>query len=77
MEVVILNEAKMNSLEIAQLVKTEHRNVKVSIERLMKSGVIRCASMTNSEEINNLDSLRLSMQKLCALKRDGLPTRWG
>ncbi|RYZ92012.1 MAG: DNA-binding protein [Moraxellaceae bacterium] len=44
----------MTSFEIAELVETEHRNVKLSIERLMKKGVIQQSSMTNVEKINNL-----------------------
>ncbi|EPR9358070.1 phage antirepressor KilAC domain-containing protein [Acinetobacter baumannii] len=45
---------KMTSLEISELVQSEHRNVKVSIERLMQKGVIRNTPMTNFERINNL-----------------------
>ena len=52
--IVNFNLISMNSLEIAELVKTEHRNVKVSIERLIKKGVIRDTPMTNVEKINNL-----------------------
>ncbi|OTG85860.1 hypothetical protein B9T31_09720 [Acinetobacter sp. ANC 4558] len=52
--IINLNTASMNSLEISELVQTEHRNVKVSIDRLMKKGVIRNAPMTNVEKINNL-----------------------
>lgn len=44
----------MNSLEISELVETEHRNVKVSIERLMQKGIIQHSSMTNLKKINNL-----------------------
>ena len=33
------NVQQMTSLEIAELVGTEHRNVKVSIDRLIKKGV--------------------------------------
>ncbi len=51
---VNFNTASMTSLEIAELVKTEHRNVKLSIERLMEKGVIRHSPMTNIEKINNL-----------------------
>ncbi|ENX15548.1 hypothetical protein F895_02094 [Acinetobacter sp. CIP 64.2] len=50
----------MTSLEIAELVETEHRNVKVSIERLMKKGVIQHSPMTNVEKINNL-GLRITV----------------
>lgn len=48
------NVQTMTSLEIADLVQSEHRNVKVSIERLMQKGVIRNTPMTNFERINNL-----------------------
>ena len=44
----------MNHIEIAQLVQTEPRNVKLSIERLMKKGVIQQSPMANVEKINNL-----------------------
>nr|WP_314523986.1 phage antirepressor KilAC domain-containing protein [uncultured Acinetobacter sp.] len=52
--IVPLLTQSMTSLEIAELVETEHRNVKLSIERLMKKGVIQHSSMTNFEKINNL-----------------------
>lgn len=51
---VNLNTVSVSSLDIAELVKTEHRNVKISIERLMEKGVIRHTPMTNVEKINNL-----------------------
>ena len=44
----------INHIEIAELVRTEPRNVKLSIERLMLKGVIRHSPMTNVERINNL-----------------------
>lgn len=44
----------MNHIEIAQIVDTEPRNVKLSIERLMRKGIIQQSSMTNVEKINNL-----------------------
>lgn len=52
--IVPLLTQSMTSLEIAELVETEHRNVKLSIERLMKKGVIQHSSMANVEKINNL-----------------------
>lgn len=51
---ILTHNQSMTSLQIAELVETEHRNVKVSIERLMKRGVIRDTPMTNFEKINNL-----------------------
>lgn len=44
----------INHIEIAELVRTEPRNVKLSIERLMLKGVIQDSPMTNIERINNL-----------------------
>ena len=44
----------INHIEIAELVRTEPRNVKLSIERLMLKGVIQDSPMTNVERINNL-----------------------
>ena len=44
----------INHIEIAELVRTEPRNVKLSIERLMLKGVIQDTPMTNIERINNL-----------------------
>ncbi|WP_336932419.1 phage antirepressor KilAC domain-containing protein [Acinetobacter bereziniae] len=52
--IVPLQTQTMNSLEISELVQSEHRNVKVSIERLMQKGVIRNTPMTNFGRINNL-----------------------
>lgn len=51
---ILTQNQSMTSLEIAELVETEHRNVKLSIERLIKRGVIRDTPMTNLEKINNL-----------------------
>lgn len=51
---ILTHNQSMTCLQIAELVETEHRNVKVSIERLMKRGVIRDTPMTNFEKINNL-----------------------
>lgn len=44
----------MTSLEIAELVGSQHKDVKRSIERLMDKGIIRSAPMANFEIINNL-----------------------
>lgn len=52
--IVSIQAQSMNSLEISELVQSEHRNVKVSIERLIQKGVIRNTPMTNFEKINNL-----------------------
>lgn len=46
--------AAMTSLEIAELVGSRHDNVKVSIERLAESGIIRPPALQVFEEINNL-----------------------
>lgn len=51
---ILTQNQSMTSVEIADLVETEHRNVKLSIERLIKRGVIRDTPMTNIEKINNL-----------------------
>ncbi|EPM2288919.1 Rha family transcriptional regulator [Escherichia coli] len=47
-------KASMTSLEIAELVGSQHKDVKRSIERLMDKGIIRSAPMANFEIINNL-----------------------
>lgn len=47
-------EATMSSLEIAELVGSRHDNVKVTIERLAKKGVIQLPAMQDFEKINNL-----------------------
>lgn len=55
MNTVIFNgKASMTSLEIAELVGSQHKDVKRSIERLMDKGIIRSAPMANFEIINNL-----------------------
>lgn len=43
------NPQSMTSLEIAELVNTEHRNVKVSIERLVKKSIIQYSPLTKVE----------------------------
>lgn len=55
MNTAIFNgKASMTSLEIAELVGSQHKDVKRSIERLMDKGIIRSAPMANLEIINNL-----------------------
>ncbi|HAJ2116016.1 TPA: DNA-binding protein [Escherichia coli] len=55
MNTAIFNgKASMTSLEIAELVGSQHKDVKRSIERLMDKGIIRNAPMANFEIINNL-----------------------
>lgn len=55
MNTVIFNgKASMTSLEIAELVGSQHKDVKHNIERLMDKGIIRSAPMANFEIINNL-----------------------
>ncbi|EPT0294018.1 DNA-binding protein [Escherichia coli] len=48
------DKASMTSVEIAELVGSQHKDVKRSIERLMGKGIIRSAPMANFEIINNL-----------------------
>lgn len=55
MNTAIFNgKASMTSLEIAELVGSQHKDVKRSIERLMDKRIIRSAPMANFEIINNL-----------------------
>ncbi|MCN7876064.1 Rha family transcriptional regulator [Escherichia coli] len=55
MNTAIFNgKASMTSLELAELVGSQHKDVKRSIERLMDKGIIRSAPMANFEIINNL-----------------------
>ncbi|EEQ1657813.1 TPA: DNA-binding protein [Escherichia coli] len=51
---IFTDKASMTSVEIAELVGSQHKDVKRSIERLMGKGVIRSAPMANFEIINNL-----------------------
>ena len=44
----------ITSLEIANMVESRHTDVRRSIERLTKSGVIQLAPLAFSEQINNL-----------------------
>ncbi|EEQ1489087.1 DNA-binding protein [Escherichia coli] len=52
---------KMTSIEIAELVGSRPDNVKISIERLAKSGVIQLPALQVFEKINNL-GLRRSVE---------------
>ncbi|EES3797656.1 Rha family transcriptional regulator [Escherichia coli] len=55
MNTAIFNgKVSMTSVEIAELVGSQHKDVKRSIERLMDKGIIRSAPMANFEIINNL-----------------------
>lgn len=45
---------QMTSVQIAEITNTEHRNVKISIERLMKKEVIQLTSMTKVENKQSL-----------------------
>lgn len=53
-EMVVINEARMTSSEIAELVGKRHDNVKRTIETLVKNGVIQSPQI---EEIENKQSL--------------------
>ena len=48
------SDATMNSREIADLLETQHGNVRISIERLAKRGVIQLPSMQLVEDIQSL-----------------------
>lgn len=45
---------KMTSIEIAELVESRHSNVKVSIDRLVKRGVIKPPALQHTNIINDL-----------------------
>ena len=51
---LISNTASMDSKEIAELTGKQHYNVRISIERLAKRGVIRLPSTQLVENINSL-----------------------
>lgn len=53
-ELINSNAIKMTSIEIAELVGSRPDNVKISIERLAKSGVIQLPALQVFEKINNL-----------------------
>ncbi|HBB8669924.1 TPA: Rha family transcriptional regulator [Escherichia coli] len=61
MEICILEKPSMTSIEIAELVGSRPDNVKISIERLAKSGVIQLPALQVFEKINNL-GLRRSVE---------------
>ncbi|EBF6316837.1 TPA: Rha family transcriptional regulator [Escherichia coli] len=61
MEICILEKPSMTSIEIAELVGSRSDNVKISIERLAKSGVIQLPALQVFEKINNL-GLRRSVE---------------
>lgn len=60
-ELINGNAIKMTSIEIAELVGSRPDNVKISIERLAKSGVIQLPALQVFERINNL-GLRRSVE---------------
>ncbi|HAM9650528.1 TPA: DNA-binding protein [Escherichia coli] len=60
-ELINGNAIKMTSIEIAELVGSRPDNVKISIERLAKSGVIQLPALQVFEKINNL-GLRRSVE---------------
>ena len=55
MQLVANKNKTMSSLEIAKLVNSKHRDVRVSIERLVKQGIISTCAMHTYKNINNLD----------------------
>ena len=61
MDICILEKPSMTSIEIAELVGCRPDNVKISIERLAKSGVIQLPALQVFEKINNL-GLRRSVE---------------
>ncbi|CRJ76504.1 TPA: DNA-binding protein [Escherichia coli] len=61
MDICILEKPSMTSIEIAELVGSRPDNVKISIERLAKSGVIQLPALQVFGKINNL-GLRRSVE---------------
>lgn len=53
-ELMVFDNVKMTSAEIAELVGSRHADIKRSIERLVKNGVIRQPPTAFLERINNL-----------------------
>ena len=53
-EMVVINEARMTSSEIAELVGKRHDNVKRTIETLVKNGVIQLPQIEDCGRINGL-----------------------
>lgn len=48
------DSVKMSSIEIAEIIKSRHSNIKVSIDRLVKRGVIRQPALQRTNIINDL-----------------------
>lgn len=59
-EMVVMNEARMSSLEIAELVGSQHGNVRISIERLAKRGVIQLPAMQKVENKQSVSPNKFS-----------------
>lgn len=53
-DLMAFDAAKMNSVEIADLVESRHADIKRSIKRLVEKGVIRQPPTAFLERINNL-----------------------
>ncbi|EPX8197207.1 hypothetical protein A9J90_15370 [Escherichia coli] len=51
---ICFSSVKMTSIEIAELVESRHSNVKVSIDRLVKRGVIKPPALQHTNIINDL-----------------------
>lgn len=51
---LVLSKVSMTSIEIAELVESRHSNVKVSIDRLVKRGVIKPPALQHTNIINDL-----------------------
>ncbi|EPQ5330002.1 phage antirepressor KilAC domain-containing protein [Escherichia coli] len=51
---ICFDSVKMSSIEIAELVESRHSNVKVSIDRLVKRGVIKPPALQHTNIINDL-----------------------
>lgn len=60
MNLITLQEATMNSQDIAVLVESRHDNVRVSIERLAERGVIQLPPM---QEVENKQATKPKQQK--------------
>lgn len=59
-EMLVTNEARMSSLEIAELVGSQHGNVRISIERLAKRGVIQLPAMQKVENKQSVSPNKFS-----------------
>lgn len=53
-ELMVFDNVKMTSIEIAELVESRHANIKRSIERLIEKGIIRPAPLEHTNIINDL-----------------------